>query len=279
MRSTLPALIAGTAVLLLTAACGTDDPAPVAAPATTPTLAASTPTPTGPPEPVELTKATFAPKVLGALRAAGTFRTTAQFADGSPGLDPTLTADIRLKGSVTDAVVTSDEGLPVRRIGKVLYMENDELTGDPKRPWVKLDLAGKDPNVLAAALVVVQDLNRAMIHQLIGGAAHATKFQDRGVDVRLGVQVRQYSMSFDLKKATAARVFGVYLDETDAKTLLPQFSMSVEVDAQNRPRRVNFHLNDMKGGDVAVEARFGHFGAKLPVVAPPAAKTGKLDLS
>jgi hypothetical protein len=281
MRFTLPALIAGSAVLLLTAARGNDGTAPAAAPASTPTIAASTPAPTGPPEPVELTKADFGPKVLGALRAAGTFRTTASLNDGgrSGGLESEVSADVRLKGSATDAVVTSEEGLPVTRIGKVLYMENDELTGNPKKPWVKLDLATKDPTVLAAALVVVQDLNQAMIHQVLGGAAYATTFKSGGFQPMDGTQVREYVMNIDLKKATAARALGVYLDQTDAKTLPPQLSMSVMVDAKNLPHRIVFVLADTKDGNTAVQASFGKFGAKLPIVAPPAGKIGKLDLS
>jgi hypothetical protein len=277
VRSVLPVLIAGSA-LVLTAACG-NNTAPAAAPASTPTAAVSTPTPTGAPEPAELTKADFGPKVLAALRTAGTFRlTSALTADGGTA-QPTLKADIRLKGSVTDAVVTSDEGLPVTRIGKVLYMENDELTGNPKKPWVKLDLASKDPNVLAAALVVVQDYNQAMVHQVLGGAPYATTFKALGFQPMDGTEVREYQLSIDVKKATAARAMGVFLTQSDAKTLPAQLSVSVMVDAKNLPHQIVFVLADTKDGNTAVHAAYEKFGAKLPVVAPPAAKTGKLDLS
>ncbi|GAA1515665.1 hypothetical protein [Kribbella lupini] len=274
MRSVLPALIAGSA-LALTAACG-NNPTPAAGPAPTPTVAASTPT--APPLPAELTKADFGPKVLGALRAAGTFRLTSNLMANGSTVDPLLKADIRLKGATADAVVTSDEGLPVTRIGKVLYMENDELTGNPKKPWVKLDLASKDPNVLAAALVVVQDYNQAMVHQVLGGAPYATSFRALGLQPMDGTQVREYQLSIDLKKATAARAMGVYLTQADAKTLPTQLSVSVMVDAKNLPHLIVFVLADTKDGNTAVRASYEKFGAKLPVVAPPAAKTAKLDL-
>ncbi|GAB2588400.1 hypothetical protein [Kribbella endophytica] len=277
MRSVLPVLIAGSA-LVLTAACG-NNTAPAAAPASTPTIAASTSTPTGPPEPAELTKADFGPKVLAALRTAGTFRTTVRETGAARASVAELNADIRLKGATTDAAVTSEEGLPVTRIGKVLYMENDELTGNPKKPWVKLDLASKDRHILAAALVVVQDYNQAMVHQVLGGAAYSTSFRAVGYQPMDGTQVREYQLSIDVKKATAARAMGVYLTQADAKTLPTQLSVSVMVDAKNLPHRIVFVLADTKGGNTAIQASYEKFGAKLPVVAPPAAKTGKLDLS
>ncbi|WP_432950419.1 hypothetical protein ACQPXM_19055 [Kribbella sp. CA-253562] len=277
MRSVLPALVAGSA-LVLTAACGNNAAAPAAAPASTPTIAASTPTPAAP-MPAELTKANFGPKVMAALRAAGTFQATAELTDDERGPSPRVTAAIRLRGATPDAVVTSEDSLPVTRIGKVLYMKNDELTGNPKKPWVRLDLGSNDPEVLIAAVVVVQDLNRAMVHQVIGGTAYATSFKAGGVQSLDGTQVREYVVSIDVKKATAARALGVYLDRTDAKTLPAQLSVSIMVDAQNRPRRMSFVLADTKDGSTAVRAWFERFGAKLPIVAPPAAQTGKLDLS
>jgi hypothetical protein len=158
-------------------------------------------------------------------------------------------------------------------------MKNHELTGNPKKPWVRLDLGTKDPEVLIAAVVVVQDLNRAMVHQLIGGAAYATSFKVGGVQSLDGTQVREYVVSIDVKKATAVRALGVYLDRTDAKTLPAQLSVTITIDAQNRPRRMSFVLADTKDGSTAVRAWFEQFGAKLPIVAPPTAQTGKLDLS
>lgn len=260
------------ALFVVPAGCAAEKETPAAAPVVV------TPTPTASPEPVELTKADFGPKVLAALRTAGTFRATV----GQGGVrrgSGALRADFKLKGATTDAVVTSEDGLPVTRIGKVLYMENDELTGNPKKPWVKLDLASKDPNVLAAALVVVQDYNQAMVHQVLGASPYATSFRALAWQPMDGTQVREYQLSIDVKKATAARAMGVYLTQNDAKTLPAQLSVSVMLDAKNLPHRIVFVLADTKDGNTAVQASYEKFGAKLPVVAPPPAKTGKLDLS
>ncbi|MEV6286811.1 hypothetical protein [Kribbella sp. NPDC051770] len=261
------------ALLVVPVGCAAEKETPAAAPV------AATPTPTPTPVVAELTKETFAPKVLAALKKAGTFRMSAVLNGGPEGTVWTATADVRLVGSATDAAVTVEDGLPVRRIGKVLYMENDELTGNPTKPWVKLDLTKKDPEVLAAALIVVQDLNDAMFHQLIGGTAYATSFKPGPVQPVGGSPAREYQLVIDVKKAAAAGAFGVYVDRTDAKTLPAQLSLSILVDELNRPRQMNYVLADTKDGNTAVQATFTHFGGKLPIVAPPAAKTGKLDLS
>jgi hypothetical protein len=51
------------------------------------------------------------------------------------------------------------------------------------------------------------------------------------------------------------------------------------LDAENLPHRIVFVQADPKDGNTAIQASYEKFGAKLPVAAPPAAKTGKLDRS
>jgi predicted small lipoprotein YifL len=261
------------ALVLVLPACG--QKAPVAAPP--PAAVKATPTPT--PEPADLTQATFAPRVLGALKAKGTFRMDAKHR--APGdLDSGRVqrrVDVRITGAVVDAVASSQVVGPTVRIGPMLYLKNADATGDAKRPWVKLNPASKNSKERRYAALSGGDLTESLYYQVLGGAQYASAFKRGSQLVVDKVDTQEYTMLIDVKKAAAAGALGQYLDKTDVKTLPKDLSVSVFVDADALPRQISFVLADTEEGSTSVVVVLSQFGKKLPIAAPPATQIGTVE--
>jgi hypothetical protein len=272
VRNTLPRLIALSAVLVLPLSCGRAEPA---APSQTPAAVKATPSST--PPPAALTKATFAPRVLGALKAKGTFRVHGELITQIPSI-VVIDASVRLKGGQTDLAVSHD-GDQLVRIGSSIYVKDAELTSNKARPWGRLDLRSSNPELGFAAALANDLVSDALFHELIGGAAYATSFK-RGGQPTVGlVETQEYLLVIDLKKATAAKALGQYLDKFEAKTLPKDLSISISVDEDLLPRRMTFSLTDSEDGATGIQVDFTDFGRKLAVAPPAAAKIGKVELS
>ncbi|WBQ02200.1 hypothetical protein [Kribbella sp. CA-293567] len=280
VHSALPRLIALTAVLLIPVSCGQQQPGSTPA-AVTSTSPAAVPVPTAPAttrQPADLTQATFAPKVLGALTARGGFRVSAAVQEGRKA--PKLTnALVYFKGRSVDVATKAQGGGGLVRVGRSIYLQDAKLTGDAQKPWAELDLdstAGEEKAAAAAADSWVSD---RLVHQLIGGAPYATLFQPAGEQVIDHVTTQQYTMRIDLQKAVAAGALGEYVGRADLKSLPKQLSVTVWVDPNALPRKLEFNRADTAAGSVTVSARFGQFGRRSLVLPPKPAKLGTADFS
>jgi hypothetical protein len=212
------------------------------------------------------------------LQAKGSFHVQATVT--GPAEPTVLAADLRLKGSGADLAVTG--GLQLVRLGKVMYVHDPALTGTPKRPWAKLDVTtGKQDETEVEEFTIGWLMaNSVLYHQLLGGVAHAQSFK-RGGNLQVGGDsVPEYLVTIDLKKAAAAKALGSYLDADAVKTMPAQLGLSVGVDANDLPRRLEFRSQEVVNGrsewkDVVVE--FSKFGQQVPIAPPPAAKIGVLQ--
>jgi hypothetical protein len=277
VHSALPRLIALTAALLIPISCGQQEPASTPAAVTSPSVPVPAPTATTR-TPADLTQATFAPKVLGALAARGGFRISAKIQEGQRA-PKQAHALVYFKGQSVDVETKSPGGGGLIRVGRTIYVQDPKLTGDAKKPWAKLDLRSTADGEKAAAKAADAWVADRLIHQLIGGAPYATLFQPAGEQVIDRVTTQQYTMRIDLQKAVAAGALGEYVGPADLATLPKQLSVTVWVDPNALPRQLEFNRADSSAGSVMVSARFSQFGRRSLVLPPKPAKLGQADFS
>jgi hypothetical protein len=261
VRITLPRAIALSAVLLLSVACGSmsDD-------ADAERSLVSVP-------PAKLTQETFGPRVLAALRAKGSFSVEA-FVVPKGGRDQaTFIANVRLTGAGTDVSIPTGDP-PVVRIGDAVYVRDHKLTGSTKRPWARLNLGSKNPAEEEALFVAETLIGVSVGHQVIVGTAYATEFKGGGQTSIDGDETQEYIVTIDSHKAAAAGALGELLNPRIKKTAPKGLTVSIAVDAEDVPRRIEFVLDD--GAELATRLRLTlrDFGKSLPIAAPPAATVG-----
>ncbi|ONI69356.1 hypothetical protein BWI15_22435 [Kribbella sp. ALI-6-A] len=267
MRTVRAGLGAAVVVVAL-AACGAGaDSTAQTGPAPSVSTSSASPAPSTPARSDDnLSPANLASELLSQLAAKGTFRVVSR--TQNPGRDVVLvTADLKLTREGTD-LVANGHGRKVVRTGQALYLKDAALTDSRSRPW--LEIAGDGD----AARYADQLVRAARVHEVIGGAAHATAFQ-RGDRVTVnGAAAQEYVVTLDLPRATAAEALGGFLTAADAKKLPEALTLRIAVDARCLPVQLRFTLDDAD-----VVATFSRFGQKLTVTPPPAAKIGELDLS
>ncbi|MEV8371724.1 hypothetical protein AB0P21_03255 [Kribbella sp. NPDC056861] len=277
MHRALPRLIALTAVVLVPISCGQQEP--TSAPAAVTSTAAPAPVPTSTTRtPADLTQATFAPKVLGALAARGGFQVSAKVQEGQKA-PKQVHALVYFKGRSVDVETKTQSGGGLIRVGRSIYLQDAKLTGDAKKPWAELDLGSSTSEEKVAATAADAWISARLFHQLIGGAPYATLFQPAGEQVIDRVTTQQYTMRIDLQKAVAAGALGEYVDQADLATLPKQLSVTVWVDPNALPRQLEFTRADAKAGSVLVSAKFSQFGRRSLVLPPKPAKLGEPDFS
>jgi hypothetical protein len=276
VRITLPRASALSAVLILPVACGGADQGADKGTAEKAEVKPTLATPT----PVEVTKKTFAPRVLAALDAKGSFRAEAAVLPKGAWEEVYVTANVRMTETGNDVAVLTG-GPPVVRVGDVVYLKDHKLTGSTKRPWAKLNLRSEDPAEREAVLTARALIGLALAHQVIGGTAYATDFK-RGGQLRIdGVdEAQEYIFTIDLRKAVAAGVLGELLNRRIKETVPKGLSVSVSIDANDVPRRIEYVLTDGAGLATHLMVILRDYGKKLPITAPAAAtigtvKTGK----
>jgi hypothetical protein len=257
-----------TVAVLVPMSCGNS--APSGAPAQTTPAAPTAPTAvtsvTAPVTPASgtttLTKADFASRVQAALRAKGTFRVVSTSAD-----DPDkFTSDIRLRGAQTDATATG-AGYATVRVGGQVYVKGEGVSSDPRRPWVKLKPAGKDPLEILTQTMVRAVGAQAVPHQLLGGAAHVSTFKSApGTAVVDGVPTKLYRIGINVPKAAAAKAFGDYILKEVTAAMPKVLVVKVWVDADDLPRKFEFDPDQSRS---TVSMVFSRFGDKVTIAAPP----------
>lgn len=217
-----------------------------------------------------LTRKTFAPKVLAALRAKRTFHnvTVLTTADDSS----VVTSDVRIRPDGRfDFKATLGKTVLVR-IGEASYLKDAGVTKDPARPWAKLDLDSDDFSLAFLAALVDLLASQASPHQVLGATAYAKTFEQRGATGLDGVPAHEYDITVDVRKGLAAKAFGDYLDSDDLPGLSGGLAMRVAVDGDNLPRSIDFTGVD----GVWVDATLSRFGQKVAIAAPPPALIGPI---
>lgn len=243
----MPLLAVGALAVL--AACGGSDDAG---------KPASTDQSSTPPA-VALTQADFAPKVLAALKAKGTFRTVTVTTDEEG--PATFTTDVKISDAGTD-VSGSGDGSAVLRVGGQLYGKGDGISDDPAK-WVKYDptATGSIPELTGALIKILAA--QAVTHEMIGGAAYATSFNSAP---GAAAGTTDYTMTVDLPKAAAAKALGEYITpKVVAAQNLKDVAAKVSLDKDSLPVKLEFQLGTSK-----VVADFSNYGTPVTIAAPAA---------
>lgn len=264
VRITLPRAIALSAVLLLSVACGSTsekvdaEPAPLSV------------------TPAELTQDNFGQRVLAALSAKGTFSVEAVAVPKGGQDEATFKANVRWTKAGTDVSIPAGDS-PMIRIGGVVYTKDRKLTGDPKRPWARLNPRSSNPAEKEALWAAESMIGLAAGHQVIGGTMFATEFKRGGKILIDGTdETQEYIVTIDTHQGAEAAVLGELLNTRIKKTAPRAMRLSIAVDAEDVPRRIEFVHDD--GADLAtrVQLTFRDYGKSLPITAPPAATVGKV---
>jgi hypothetical protein len=269
VRIPLPRFVALAVILTVPVACGQKSDATSAPPpAAVKAVATATPTP------VEVTKATFAPRVLAALQAKGSFRAEAAVYPRGAWEETVVKANVRMTAAGNDVAVLAGPQQVVRTGGAV-YLKDPELTRSKQRPWAELNLRTKDPAEREAVLEAHALIGLALAHQVIGGTAYATDFK-RGSQLMIdGTDpAQEYIFTVDLRKAVAAGALGELLNQRIKATVPKGLSVSVSIDAKDVPRRIEYVLSDGVDKNTHVKVFLRDLGKRLPVTAPAKATIG-----
>ncbi|TCM38278.1 hypothetical protein EV648_117150 [Kribbella sp. VKM Ac-2568] len=267
MRITLPRAIALTAIVVLPVACGGADESPAVK---------STPSNTSPSS-AELTVGTFAPLVLGALEAKGSFHVDGALVGKGQRETVDLTADVQTRDGVTDVALVTG-GISVVRLGDAVYMRDDKLTGSAQRPWARLNPRSKNPPEQEALKLAKMMIGVALAHQVIGGTAYTTGFKRGGqLTIDTSGEAQEYIFTIDLGKAAADHALGEMLDERVAKTTRKGLSVSIAIDGNDLPRRIEYLFSTTTGFAANVRVTLSAFGQQLPIVPPSAAEIGEVS--
>ncbi|MFF1816437.1 hypothetical protein ACFVWG_04030 [Kribbella sp. NPDC058245] len=245
----MPILVAGA--LVLPAACGSAKPAAN----DTPTTQAV----------VTLTQADFAPKVLAAMLAKGTFHAVSVSDD--EGDKETYTADVKLSAAGSELSGSSDgtgeDALSVIRAGGQTYAKSPHLSEDKAKPWMKFDPKTTDPQeMLKGALIRLAQMQFAT-HDLVGGAAHTTAFSSAPAG-----EATVYTMTIDLPKAAAANALGAYMT-ADLATGLKGKTLPVKMTVDKDLLLTKIELED---DGAKVVSTFSKYGDPVTIAAPAAAE-------
>jgi hypothetical protein len=248
-RILLPLVVA--AAMMSVAACGgSDDPKP-AANADKPAAA--------------LTQADFATKVPAALQGKSTFHAVATTTDEDGPV--VTTSDLKVTSAGTDLAATTDQGVTVLRIGGKFYGKGDGLSEDDAKPWKVWDPAASAKDPLAALTGVQLQIQsaEALTHQLLGGAAYATKFTSTAGPAVDGASMTEYTITIDAPKAAEAKALGDYLTSAVVTAQkIKEVTAVVLVDKDNLPRKLDFAF-----GTATESVQFGKFGDPVTTITVP----------
>jgi hypothetical protein len=245
-RILLPLVVA--AAMMSVAACGgSDDAKPADKPA------------------AALTQADFATKVPAALQEKSTFHSVATTTDeDGPAI---TTSDLKVTSGGTDLAATTDQGLTLLRIGGKFYGKGGGLSENDAKPWKVWDPAGsaQDPmDALTGVQLQIQSAP-ALTHQLLAGAAYATKFSSAEGPVVAGASTTEYRITIDAPKAAAAKALGDYLtSEVVTAQKIKEVTAVVLVDKENLPRKLDFAF-----GTSRVSTQFSKFGEPVTTITAP----------
>jgi hypothetical protein len=267
VRITLSRVIALSAVLILPVACGGADESPAAEVSSVAPSAS----------PAELTVGNFAPRVLAALEAKGRFRVDGALIVKGQREEMRLTADVRMEDGVTDVALVSGD-VSLARLGNAVYLRDEALTGSTKRPWAKLNPRSKNAAEREAIDMAKAMIGVALAHQVIGGTTYATDVK-RGGQIMIdgGDETQEYIFTIDLHKAAAADALGELLGQRIARTPRGGLSVSIAIDRNDLPRRIEYVMIKSTGFTATVRVTLGAFGEDVPIAAPPTAEIGKVS--
>lgn len=262
VRILLPRFVALVLVLVVAVGCG-QKTLPTSAPAPTAVKAVATPTPT--PTAVEVTKSTFAPRVLAALEDQGSFSAEATVLPDGAWEESIVTANVRMTETGNDVAVLNGAQQVVRK-GVAVYFKDSELTRSKQRPWAELNPRSKIAAERKAVAEAQALIGLALAHQVIGGTAFATDFK-RGSQLKIDGKddVQEYFFTVDLREAVASGALGELLNRRFKKTVPKGLSVSVSIDAKDVPRRIEYVLSDGVGTNTHVKVFLRDFGKKLPI--------------
>ncbi|GAA0955465.1 hypothetical protein GCM10009554_63220 [Kribbella koreensis] len=250
-RILLPLVVA--AAMMSTAACGgSDDPKP-AGKADKPAAA--------------LSQADFATKVPAALQEKSTFHAVATTTDEDGPV--VTTSDLKVTAAGTDLAATTDQGLTVLRIGGKFYGKGEGLSENNAKPWKVWDptAGAKDPMAALTGVQLQIQSAAALTHQLLAGAAYATKFTSTEAPAADGASMTEYTITIDAPKAAAAKALGDYLTTAVvAAQKINEVTAVVLVDQNDLPHKLDFTF-----GTAKESVRFTEFGDPVSITAPPAA--------
>jgi hypothetical protein len=250
-RILLPLVVA--AVMMSVAACGGSDDGKPADKADKPA--------------VTLTQADFATKVPAALQAKSTFHAVATTTDSDGPV--VTTSDLKVTSAGTDLAATTDQGLTVLRIGGKLYGKGDGLSDNEAKPWKVWDptASAQDPMAALTGVQLQIQSAAALTHQLLAGAAYATKFTSKEGPVVGGASTTEYTITIDAAKAAAAKALGDYLTSAVVTAQkIKEVTAVVLVDKDDLPRKLDFAF-----GTTTESVQFSKFGDPVTITAPPAA--------
>jgi hypothetical protein len=180
------------------------------------------------------------------------------------------TSDLKVTSAGTDLAATTDQGLTLLRIGGKFYGKGDGLSTDSAKPWLVWDPAASSKDPMAALTGVQLEIQSApaLTHQLLAGAAYATKFTSTEGPVVAGASTTEYTITIDAPKAAAAKALGDYLTSAVVTAQkIKEVTATVLIDQENLPRKLDFAF-----GTSTVSAQFSKFGDPVTTItAPPAA--------
>lgn len=240
--------------MMATAACGGSDDGKSADKADKPAVA--------------LTQADFATKVPAALQGKSTFHAVSTTTDED---GPTITtSDLKVTPAGTDLAATTDQGVTVLRIAGKFYGKGEGLSENDAKPWKVWDPAAGANDPMAALTGVQLQIQSApaLTHQLLAGAAYATKFTSAEGPVAAGASTTEYKLTIDAPKAAAAKALGDYLTSAVvAAQKITEVTATVLVDKENLPRKLDFAF-----GTSTVSTQFSKFADPVTTItAPPTA--------
>jgi hypothetical protein len=249
----MPVLVAGA--LVLPAACGSAD----AGKNTSADSQPSTPVAVG------LTQADFAPKVLAAMRAKGTFRTVS--VNDDEGDKTTYTTDVKLSAADSELSGKSDgtgqDALSAIRAGGQIYVKSPQVSKYEAAPWAKYEPKATDHRAILNATLIRLALTQFTTHDLVGGAPYATGFSSEPAG-----DATVYTMKISLSEAAAANALGAFLTADLASGLEGKtLTVNVTVGKDLLPTTIEFTDDGAK-----VVTSFSKYGDPVTIKAPAAAE-------
>lgn len=244
----------------------TTDPATTDPATTEPTT--SEPTTTEPDFPV-LSEKNFASELTAAQADVGSAHIEATI--GASGQTGKMVADVDGLGNADNlamdlALDIAGQELKMVLVDKALYIQGANISSDPAKPWVKIDIS--EPNNPLAQLF--DATNPANFTAFLEGV---TRFEDKGIETVDGVEARHYSVTVDTAKMLAANP-AFEGQNVEGLGLPDEVTSEVYVDSDNLPVLISLTM----GSAGSFEAHFSKYGEPVDIQAPPANKVSEFSL-
>ena len=151
-----------------------------------------------------LTRANFGQQVQATLKKQGTYRMVI----GATADSGQIEMSVKAGGTVPDISVSDEDSSIVGVAGRYYYQ--DSASNDELGKWERYNPKATGRDALTSTLIKFY-IFLSQTPRLLAGAPYATKFAATSGPVIDRVPTTQYAMVIDLKKVTAAKVYGDYL--------------------------------------------------------------------